>query len=60
MLFFEIPIVLELLISYFFLLESTSTLILQLTSAFAKVKAVIPLPIIQTVIIFLILTIKIR
>ena len=44
----------------FFLLKSKSTSILQLTSALANAKAVNPLPSMQTVIIFLILTIKIR
>ena len=44
----------------FFLLKNRSTLILWLTSVFAKVNAVKLLPSIQTVIIFLILTIKIR
>ena len=45
---------------YFFLLKYKSTLILLFTSALAKVRAVNPFPSIQTVIIFLILTIKIR
>ena len=54
------PIVLEWLILWFLFDEIKSTKIFWLTKAFAKVKAVKPEPSIQTLILFLILTTKIR
>ena len=59
-LLFEIPIVLVLLRFEYFSLYKTSTYIFWLVSALAKVNAVKPLPSMQIVILFLILTIKIR
>ena len=60
MLLFDIPIVRDLSFFLLLLLKNTSVDIPLLTKAFAKVKLVKPSPRIQTFIIILILTTKIR
>ena len=60
MLFSDIPIVLFSLIFIFFFCDIKSTCIFRLTKAFAKVKLDKPTPNIQTLMLILILTTKIR